>query len=168
MLKIQSNSLQALGLKRSKAFEKRILNLQKQDVNGFNEKPEVAKTVSAHYKDRKMISSFSYDILLNDFYNARFGYIPPSIPDRLSYIACENYSKIGDTFHHNEQGDIYEANNDATKLAKKCQSNYVRLALELAYLPENVAKEMTLTTEGVMKYVTDLKEETKKKQEQYD
>jgi hypothetical protein len=44
--------------------------------------------------------------------------------------------------------------NKETKLAKKCQSDYVRLVIELAYLPEEEARALTLTTRSLMDRVT--------------
>jgi hypothetical protein len=49
--------------------------------------------------------------------------------------------------------------NDVTKLAKKCQSDYVRLVIELAYLPTKDAKQIKLTTEDLMLRVKKIKEE---------
>ena len=46
-----------------------------------------------------------------------------------------------------------------TLLAKKCQSDYVRLVIELAYLSTNDAKDIKLTTEDLMQRVMGIKEE---------
>ena len=44
-----------------------------------------------------------------------------------------------------------------TKLAKKCQSDYVRFVIDLAYLPEKEARALDLTTEKLMERVQERK-----------
>lgn len=99
--------------------------------------------------------------------------------DRLSYIATPDFETVNGKIYPAEtqrKRSILKGRNSSfnskrmnseTKLARKCQSDYVRMVIELAYLPENKARKLTLTSEALMEYVLDRKEYIRKQSEKH-
>jgi len=121
----------------------------------------------------KLKSMYCYDILENPDYQSRFQYIPSYFLDRLSYICVPYYTRdpitnkivLDDSqekrcFDETKTSSLYYKPNSETKQAAKCQSDYVRLCIELAYLPRNTP--ITLTTEGLMNQIDSEFKEQKK------
>ena len=142
-------------------------------------KPGHAKNVECtHYNTGKMeqvsdvdhplqlASTPNYDILMNSSYRHKMHYVPSWWLDRLSYIATPKYELISGTIQMREdnyEGNIYsktELDNGKvqkyTILAAKAQSDYVRMIVDLAYMPvanlEEIRAMGGLTTHGLLQY----------------
>ena len=94
---------------------------------------------------KKLSSAFNYDILFQPHYKEAFSYIPSFLKGRLYYIASDvevtETQNSRKSYHNNEMSEM-------AKLTKKCQSDYVRLVIDLAHVPDG--KSVTLTTEALM------------------
>ena len=150
------------------------LKVDEADQNFINFLQEHSMKEAESIKDegKKLTTQFNYDILLNRAYSDAFAYVPSFLKGRLFYIASEDYEEKDDggtleshspltraSFKQKPLGDC----NDTTLLAKKCQSDYVRLVVELAYLSTKDAKTIKLTTEDLMDRVKKIKEDHDKK-----
>ena len=102
-----------------------------------------------------MRNIFNYDLLMNPVYRHRFLYVPVGYPSRLNRIALQNYDIVENNgvkelkLSDDQTDPIYKTKeifdrSEGTRVAANCQSNYVRLIVDLAYLYNG--KAMTLTT----------------------
>lgn len=120
----------------------------------------------------QLAGTASYDILMNSAYRYKMQYVPSWWLDRLSYIATPKYEidssmpdsplQIRKDIH---EGNIYskrerEAPNNLQKhtvLAAKAQSDYVRMIVDIAYMPKARLDEVRscegLTTHGLLQYM---------------
>ena len=104
---------------------------------------------------------FNYDILMNPDYQKRFVYVPVGINGRLKQIGSLDYEEF-DEFKHvkdgkkflkpteqqsnlynhsekklnKETGEEEEVTNHTTNMMARCQSDYVRVIVEMAYLKD--------------------------------
>lgn len=101
---------------------------------------------------------FNYDILANPAYCHRFDYVPTWQQGRLSFIAAPNYDK--DFNREAAKGEakkteeLYKHETPEEVLMTRCQSDYVRWVLELAYRTKEDALRIDTTTKGLALEIT--------------
>jgi hypothetical protein len=148
------------------AVTKEHLAFKRMGCSNDNREDVIFKIVSSELQTGMFTNEFSYDPLQDHHYQERLNYYPASTKDRLSLVNCPSYElRNGRIEVSHDQKDCFDIDkrNKETKLAAKCQLDYVRFALNIASLSQKESKKAILTHDYLVNKVYDLQQSKKLK-----